>query len=589
MKNNLDKNIDSKIKESFDGVQNKAPMDLWDSISEEMDLDQNLDGKLDSKLKDSFDGQLDKTVAPAFLWGSITDGLVDGAEFLDSALDRKVKESYEIEVGAKTPNSVWFAINRQLNIDKTWNKISKALDVKPVVSDWRKRMISFMAAASILLLFVKTCDFAPQPLNTNYTSQTIEQELSTNKKQQKNNVSPLLNFNKGNKNKVTTVENENNVVNNNNVTGQATDLIVTAANKTTPLSANLSVTTQDKNEQNNSSSTLRKGKKIDKVGNKIDFVGAGLDVKGNSTSENSNGSESSSTAEKDNTVNQVSANNNNSIDKKTTDKVLIASGVDQQLRNNPLKSGQIEEPINWALLDAIKGNKIPFDYTVEPIQLLGELALEKKKKKNLIEGKLEAGAFMAINSTMLLNNQTREGFDKNSLVQNYFGLAANYGLWASYRITPKGSLVAEFSINADNKQAYGVYSKGVYYIEEWLMKYNRISIAYKHDLWSTSSDQLVNTRVVAQGGFYFGFLREAKLFYDGNLVYDFVDDHHKFDFGFKVTLGQEIVIDKFVIGYGLRSDIGIVNIFKGNSQVAGQENQTRMIQLGGYVSLGYRF
>jgi len=588
MKNNLDKNIDSKIKESFDGVQKKAPVNLWDNISEEMDLNQNLDGKLDSKLKDSFDGQLGKTTAPAFLWGSITDGLTEGEEVLDSTLDSKVKESYDAEVSAKTPNSVWFAINRQLNIDKTWTKISKALDVKPVVSDWRKRMVRFMAAASILLLFIKTCDFDPQPLNTNYTSQSIEEEVSTNKKPQNKNVSPLSNSNKGNSNKTARVEGNNNVTSNDNinsnVSGQATDLIISNSNnKTTPSSSNSST-----DEEDRLPSELTIGREEVKVDNSIDFVA--IDIKSN-TLEYSNTAESNSTSEKDNIVNEPSGNNSNSksIDKSLTDKVLITSRGDKALTNEALVAEELEEPINWALLDVITGKNIPFDNTVEPIQLLGELALEKKKKKNLVEGKLSAGAFVAINSTMLINNQTREGFDKNSLVQNYFGLAANYGIWASYRITPKGALVAEFSINADNKQAYGVYDKGVYYIEEWLMKYNRVSVAYKHDLWASNSDKLVNTRVVAQGGIYLGFLREAKLFYDGNLVYDFVDDHHKFDFGFKVALGQEIVIDKFVIGYGLRSDIGIVNIFRGNSHVTGQENQTRIIHLGGYVSLGYNF
>ena len=253
--------------------------------------------------------------------------------------------------------------------------------------------------------------------------------------------------------------------------------------------------------------------------------------------------------------------------------------------------GQVRKKLNPVLLDALVLNILMVTNTVEPIQLLEEIQLEKKKKtsKNLIEGKLEAGAFVVVNSTMLLNNETREGFDQNSLTTNHFGLAANYGLWVSYRILPKGALVAEFSINADNRQAYGVYQKGVFYIKEWVMKYNRFSLAYKHDLWQTNSDKLINTKVVAQVGVYMGMMREAKLFYDGVLFFDKQSDYHQFDFGFKVALGQEILIDKFVLGYGIRSDIGAANIFKGNNQLNSKEDQTNIIHIGGYVLLGYRF
>jgi hypothetical protein len=134
MKNKLDKHIDSKLKDCFESVQNKAPEHLWENISSELENDQVLDESIDKKVEDSYLNLTEKT-APAFLWNSINEGLHDVEETIDNSLDSKLKESYDKQVVVQTPNSVWYAISQQLNVDNTWNKISKVLDLKPVVSD----------------------------------------------------------------------------------------------------------------------------------------------------------------------------------------------------------------------------------------------------------------------------------------------------------------------------------------------------------------------------------------------------------------------------------------------------------------------
>ena len=223
---------------------------------------------------------------------------------------------------------------------------------------------------------------------------------------------------------------------------------------------------------------------------------------------------------------------------------------------------------------------------IEPIQLLVVPVLSNVQP---IVGRFQAGAFIVLNATMLLNNDTRSGFDEGSLVQNYYGMAANYGVWLSCRLHQKGALVAEFSVNADNRQAYGVYERGNYYLKEWVMKYNRFSLAYQHDFFVSKAHKKIPHKLVGQLGLYAGFLREAKLFYDGDLKFNGLEEHHRFDFGFKMALGQEIYLDRFVLGYGLRSDFGIVNIFKGNTSLNSNENNTNIIHLGGYLRIGYRF
>jgi hypothetical protein len=606
MKNKLDQHIDDKLKTSFDSFQKEAPEHLWEQVSEGMNaedaLNTSLDEKvqvghlnipaqkapasiwksiengldeispidtaLDAKIKDGF--LSDSKAAPAFLWGAISNELSTPPATADTILDDKLKEGFLAQETKKTPNKVWYVVSRQLNIDKTWERISKVLDKEPIVSDWSGRMLRFLAGAALLLLLLKTCTHEPYTLlNPNLVQQVNNNKTSISKPEngvdtESQKQEPLKEQN-SNSNSLESLNSNTSEAKNKNLIG----VLPTSRPKQSSKKGKVEITKGkpsiivplvDGDIIYNNNTAISKEKPT--------IIAAAVPTE----SENKNGS--------------IAPVVDSDINNET-----IKESIETSIQDKNKTPKEVKEAPNLALLDALALNPLTITNTIEPIQLLEEIVLEKKKKseENLIEGKLEAGAFLVVNSTMLLNNETRAGFDQNSLTTNYFGLAANYGLWASYRILPRGALVAEFSINADNRQAYGTYEKGVFYIKEWVMKYNRFSLAYKHDLWQTGSDKLLNTKVVAQVGVYMGMLREAKLFYDGVLFFDKQSDYHQFDFGFKVALGQEILIDKFVLGYGIRSDIGAANIFKGNNQLNGKENQTNIIHLGGYVLFGYRF
>jgi hypothetical protein len=610
MKNKLDQHIDTKLKTSFDAIQKKAPEHVWEQISEEMNIEDALNTSLDEKIQtahldmplqkapssiwDNIDDALDETTpvdaildekvkdgflskskaAPVFLWGAISEELNTPPASVDATLDDKLKEGFLRQETKKTPNKVWYAVSRQLNIDKTWDRINKALDKEPVVSDWSGRIVRFVAIAALLLLLLKTCTHRPYTIpNPDLVHDLTNSTEDINK--------PLTTIiEKGNTN--SSAKKQRNSIQNN------------SADKPLKLINSKDTKSLEKNNNNligNVPTSLTKhsskgGKKETTQGR----IPASLPIVENYSTENSEEVSNSIAAVvvpealKEGSLIPSTVNVNTKGTNKSNNESIETINQDE----NITQSEGLKE-FNPVVLDALTSNPLTLANGMEPIQLLEEVKSEKKANKNLIDGKLEAGAFAVVNSTMLLNNETREGFDQNSLTTNYFGLAANYGIWASYRILPKGALVAEFSINADNRQAYGTYDRGVFYIKEWVMKYNRFSLAYKHDLWQTNSDKLINTKVVAQAGVYLGMMREAKLFYDGVLFFDKQSDYHQFDFGFKLALGQEILIDKFVLGYGIRSDIGASNIFKGNNQLNGREDQTNIIHLGGYVLFGYRF
>lgn len=97
------RNIEDKIRESFEGMNRKAPKDIWENLNEK---------------------------------------LVN-----EDALNKKVKESFEdSEVSA--PKQVWEGINKQLNIDSAWKGVKRMLIWRTIVRRSRR-----FAALILLLLF----------------------------------------------------------------------------------------------------------------------------------------------------------------------------------------------------------------------------------------------------------------------------------------------------------------------------------------------------------------------------------------------------------------------------------------------------
>jgi hypothetical protein len=545
MKNNRDEHIDQALKKAFAQIEHKAPEQLWSSIQESLDS-HKLDQTIDKKVQESFASN--SMQAPAMLWDVIDRQLPNALPSDDLHLDQKINEFYRAQEITPLPESVWKAVNRQLNIDRTWKSIAAKLDKKPLASHWRKKTLQFFAAASVLLLLAKNCTNDRNPiavLSSTYKQQDAEPHINYKTTTGDNTSATFLELFQVEPIEAPLVTQNNRQHNG----GQAEKSAVLSKNQ---------VSTIDKNTLTRLSDLLPSPSKVVQKTSTIPTIIDPFELAFAPKNQAALVQAAEGDLEKLVVPNSSLTNRNEGL--------------------NILKGFNIRPLIQKKLSNHF--------FSMEPIQLLDLPVLSNVQP---IVGRFQAGAFIVLNATMLLNNDTRSGFDEGSLVQNYYGMAANYGVWLSCRLHQKGALVAEFSVNADNRQAYGVYERGSYYLKEWVMKYNRVSLAYQHDFFVSKTHMKIPHKLVGQLGLYAGFLREAKLFYDGDLKFDGLEEHHRYDFGFKLALGQEIYLDRFVLGYGLRSDFGIVNIFKGNTNLNSNENNTNIIHLGGYLSIGYRF
>ncbi len=593
----LDAQLDAQVHASYKGQKAVAPAGLWASLESQLPAtDTGLDQQLDEKLKEGFAQQVSK-IAPLSLWDAISEKLhpVEGLADIDAQLDEKVKESFE-EVPSPTPHKVWAAVNRQLNIDQTWQRISSALDVPVVRFDWKLRGLQLFIVLLLLLLWVRSCEvIPPKPEWSEPMAVTTAQQPK--EKNKKALLSPILHKNN---NKQLLLE------------PSATELL--GAEETAIIVPAWSpVLEEGKMKKGQTAPNYLTDVTIPDLN--IDSIMKAVDDRTTFPVYHYDTAPSTVLAEeaKENTTAIPFLPTRNTLqvpleEQNNSNNTVVAS--QPAVPNNGTEQGKSPENTPTASTTALEQQEQPTDaasalaqtylaakfldgLTLPPLVLPSELELVQapkwKNKYWTLKNKLAVGVFITVNSTVLLNNETREGFDYNSLTTNYFGLAANYGLWARYRLHKKGALVAEYSINADHRQAYGTFQKGQYFIKEYVFKYNRASLAYQMDVWQNHKGLGIDNKVTAQLGAYVGSMRAARVYYDQVLVNDKAGEYHHFDAGLKIALGHEVTIDQFVIGYGIRSDVGLANIFKGNRVLSGQENRTSLIHLGGYLHLGYQF
>ena len=519
-----DQHIDKSIRSAFDKRSLKAP-DIWPALNSEMDaMAQNQ--ALDASINQAFDPDHSSKKAPNALWSGIQSDLDVSTETL---LDQKIKSVYEHQDAVfNTKNSTWNSIQRQLNVDKAWNQIQQILDKHPVITDHRSKMFRFLLAASVLLLFFRTCT----PL------------------EYKNNTDVLA--------------------------IQESDQFHNETNEAHEVKSNLQTSSINLDSESSIISTK-------------DFHESASNHGHNNTPELPNAFRA---------VDRVQGNIANSAISRTKTADLnhhsTNTVVHERQSHEVLEQSAVVNPVLAQVESEAQNTKSTFDtnalFTLEPQNLSID---QQENKPSMLSsdkkpmGKLSIGTFLVMNSTMILKNQTREGFNSGSHVENVYGFAGNYGLWMNYRINEHSDIVAEFSLDAVSKQSYNVFFNGAYYNEEWIFKQNRILLGYKHRFNIIKG--LKPSSVFLQSGVYAAYLREANLYYNGTLMFDGLAMHKRFDMGLNLIIGHEIYLDRLVLQYGFRTDLGVLDIFDEHDSSGKSEDPTNILNMGAYIGLGYRF
>jgi hypothetical protein len=458
-------NIENKIKETFDGRNKSAPHDLWNKVSYNLpDLDS------------------------------------------DKNIEEKIKNVFE-KSDQSAPPVVWGNVNKQLNIDKVWDNISKELDKRPVIY-WRN-----IASVALFLFLVSAVLYR---YNLSVIDNKIDQ-ITLSQKQINNDMNlkikkdvPVQNYSKFILNKK-----------NNN-----TSTKYNSANKKQDLNISVGTQADRKMEEKN--------------------------VKSNSV-----------ISIETNALSKTSV----SLESDTLQNSHILSPLDLTLiQTSPILINNVDTNI---ILNS--NNNPSFE----------GLVLPSKQKR------FEFGITYSYNNTWILNSETHQSFDKNSLTKTSFAFAGSYGLVAGYNFSKHNALTTELYINSRSQQQYGEFIEGKYYIHTLQFNYTKLTLLYQLNL-NQSAHHKIFSKYTFRAGLYGSYLKNFKNTYN-YAINTHSDKYTKTDYGFKIAIGQEKTFKRIILGYGFNGEYGFNNNFAGNNQMPATFNITKNALLGVYLNSKYSF
>lgn len=527
-------------------------------------MDENND--IEKRIRESFDG-LNKP-APDNLWNKLS-GKLSVSE-IDKGIDTKIKNGFE-NINKSAPSHIWNSVNRQLNIDKVWKRISAQLDRKSIIIYWRK--LGGIAALLLLLLGGgiymfnnnKNALFVPVTGQLN-----PHEQKNTEKIKQLADISDKSNLTKGTKNHLCigkTFNLETYQFNNNNYNSLFVPI-------TGQLNQHEQKNTQEIQQLANISdkSNLKKGTKNHTVIAKtFNLKKYPVQQNGLTASKNSNA--------------PLRSVKNNSSRHLALQKNNVTENITEKLIKNTFSIDSMQLITMIPIKTIFIGNIIPSDSILiassitQPV-IPADTMVRRKKQ-------FEIGIIYAYNNTWLINNDTRNSFNENSLIQAIPAFAGSYGLIANYGISNNSAVSAEFYINSKYIQKYDEFVEGFYNRRTTEFNYYKFALLYQFNI-NQSPHKLVSSKYTFKAGFYGSYLKTQTHDYT-RVVSPKTETYTKIDYGVRIAIGQEKTIKRIIIGYGLNAEYGFKNIFEGNRKVPSQFNVSRNAFIGGYVNLKYCF
>lgn len=433
---NKNNSIDSKIKVSFDNSNRKLPRDLWQNISETI---------------------------------SASDPVND-----------KIKNSFESIGNNQVPDKIWNGINKELNIDKSWLKIKRRLDI---ITFYRK---SRKYAALLLLLFTFGYGGIKFWGNSNIT---VDENVFLNTTQ--------TNFTDSYKNSP-----DNSAQERNNVFPES------------------------------------------------------LKEKQNKTF----------------TSNKTNLNGGNDL---VFSQVLKSNKIIALERND----ADPYDTVNVKYFPKITFNSV--QNNISKIDLTSKTEKPKKARKNW-----EIGIISHLSRTWILNNETKESYDSESLILSNPGNHSKLGLLFTYNIS-KNHAVNLYLYNKEQfSQHYQTYQRGRYINKSLALIYRKTGLSYQLNLMHFHT-KYFDSQFNLKGGLFYAWLKQGK--YLQLSEKEEVSDSYSNQFGSLFQMGQDLMLDQVIVSYGLNFEHGLNNIYAGNNYSPADFNFTNNFNFGGYLSLKLKF
>ena len=257
---------------------------------------------------------------------------------------------------------------------------------------------------------------------------------------------------------------------------------------------------------------------------------------------------------------------------------------------SPAPSNSESNPVVDPVEVPVKNMTLDVNLATLPLASLNQTTLPEiqplftpKPKRSL---GLMLGGVASLDNTWILDNETRSGFDNESLVENEFTLGSSYGVFAEYQLKPRFSISAEYLFQSRSNQRLHFYDHGVYSLKEREINSYKLALMLG---WYTQPKLhgVSHSTVVKLGGYYSGVKSDYTMI-DGAIT-DVNSIYKRNDSGLRLEVGKRLYVRSFVIDGGVRADYGLVNLTSTKSYIPSHLNFTRLVSGGAYLRIGYAF
>ncbi len=247
----------------------------------------------------------------------------------------------------------------------------------------------------------------------------------------------------------------------------------------------------------------------------------------------------------------------------TQDKKNDSFGKDQNMNQNLASINLNRDLLNIS-------NPLPIDLI--PNQ-------DKLKSKPIAQ--FRVGLYGSTMSTWVIDEESKSSFLGNTLSSNKLAISSALGLQVDYNFNRNHGLSLYYILNSSSKGKIGFYEdNGFYAIKTKEIVYNQLALTY--NFMSNYKTNVVDRNHVFGVGAYAGRKKTSST-YTNDVMTTFNSLYRDFDFGVKLSVGQQFHFGDVTVGTGLTSNIGLRNILNDSQSKATNFN------FGGYANLSYNF
>jgi len=198
------------------------------------------------------------------------------------------------------------------------------------------------------------------------------------------------------------------------------------------------------------------------------------------------------------------------------------------------------------------------------------------------------GLSSEINNTWLINDVTVHNFQKDELNTTKPTFANSYSVYTGIDFSRSFSLQAEYYFFHQNNQKYEEYINGKYSARKISLNYQLFAFSMKNRKSFTMFTKIRSYRNVVIGFAFGTFIKGKETINQNSKDISELYEHSNFN----ILAGYEIennISKNISITYGIRTKVGMMNIWKGSDIYPADLNVTHTTAVGGFVSVKYSF